>query len=196
MYLNKIDMRFFVVLFFLIINTVLLSQQINNQNFNSSEMNRVLLKTFNEFRKSKGLDTLIYSETVFDSLSYPNCVEVSSSCKFYHPSLTNRWKNKTLRELIVNESYNKIGGNVMRHSSGLPWMDTWENAFRSYGIFNTYEEIAKVAIESWENSPAHSRVQNMSFMSSDLPGLFSCHSDYGKNGYIYIYINFVTVHRK
>jgi hypothetical protein len=188
-------MRFFIVHFLLIINFYLFSQQINSENFNSSEMNRVLLKSFNEFRKSKGLDTLIYSQTVFDSLSYPNCVEVSSSCGFYHPSITIRWKNKGLRELIVKESFNSVGGDVLRHSSGLPWLDTWENAFRTYGSFTTYEEIAKLAIDSWEKSPSHNRVQNMSFVSGDLPGLFSCHSERGKNGYIYIYINFVTVHR-
>ncbi len=188
-------MKIFVIHFLLFFNFYLFSQQINSQNFNSSEMNRVLLKSFNEYRKSKGLDTLIYSQTVFDSLSYKNCVEVSSSCGFYHPSITNRWKNKGLRELIVKESFNSVGGNVIRHSSGLPWMDARENAFRTYGSFTTYEEIAKLAIESWENSPSHSRVQNMSFVSGNLPGVFSCHSAYGKNGYIYIYINFVTVHR-
>lgn len=188
-------MKVFVISFFMFFSFGLLSQQITIQNFNSSEMNRVLLKAFNDYRKSKGLDTLVYSEAVFDSLSYPNCVEVASSCNFYHPSITERWKHKPLRESIVYESFNKVGGNVMRHSSGLPWLDTWENAFRSYGVFTTYEEIAKIAIDSWEKSPGHSRVQNMSFESGGLPGLFSCHSAYGRNGYVYIYINFVTVHR-
>jgi len=188
-------MRVFVINFFLFFSFALFAQQITIQNFNSSEMNRVLLKTFNEYRKSKGLDTLVYAESVFDSLSYPNCVEVASSGKFYHPSITERWKHEGLRESIVSESYKKVGGDVMRHSSGLPWLDTWENAFRSYGVFTTYEEIAKIAIDSWEMSSGHSRVQNMSFESGGLPGLFSCHSVYGRNGYIYIYINFVKVHR-
>lgn len=189
-------MKIFVLFFLLVINYSLVSQQINIQNFNSSEMNLVLLKKFNEFRKSKNLDTLVYSKIVFDSLSYPNCVEVSSSCNFYHPSITKKWKNKDLRELIVNEAYDKIGGEVLRHSSGLPWLDIRENAFRTYSLFNSYEELAKLAIDSWELSPSHNKVQNMSFLSSKLPGVFSCHSEYGKNGYIYIYINFVTIHRE
>jgi hypothetical protein len=171
------------------------SQVIDSKNFNSSEMNRVLLKKFNSYRLSKGLDTLVYSQVSFDSLSFKNCVEVANSGKFYHPSITERWKKQPIRESIVNESKNKVGGDVIRHSTGLPWLETWENAFRVNGYFKTYEEIADLAIKSWENSPSHNRVQNLDFESGGLPGFFSCHSVYTKEGYLYIYINFVKVHR-
>jgi uncharacterized protein (TIGR02145 family) len=169
--------------------------KITRENFNSDIMNKVLLRKFNEFRRSRGLDTLVYSQVVFDSLSYPNCKEVAESGRFYHPSISERWKHRILREMIVSEAELRIGGEVKRHSSGLPWLDTWENAFRCLSSFTNYNDIAKLAIESWENSKSHKRVQNMAFTSGNLPGLFSCHSIYGANQYIYIYINFVKTHR-
>ena len=169
--------------------------KITRENFNSDIMNKVLLRKFNEFRRSRGLDTLVYSQVVFDSLSYPNCKEVAESGRFYHPSINEKWKHRILREMIVSEAKSTIGGEVKRHSSGLPWIDTWENAFRSLSSFTNYNDIAKLAIESWENSSGHKRVQNMAFTSGNLPGLFSCHSIYGANQYIYIYINFVKIHR-
>ncbi|MBM3185734.1 MAG: fibrobacter succinogenes major paralogous domain-containing protein [Bacteroidetes bacterium] len=169
--------------------------KITKGNFNSDIMNKVLLRRFNEFRRFKGLDTLVFSQVVFDSLSYTNCLEVAQSGRFYHPKITERWKHPILREMIVSEAESTLGGEVKRHSSGLPWLDTWENAFRSLGSFTNYNDIAKLAIESWEKSSGHKRVQNMEFKSGNLPGLFSCHSIYAENQYIYIYINFVKLHR-
>ena len=195
MKLNKTVMRNLIYLIIVFLSFNSLSQRITIENFNSSELNRVLLNEINSYRKNKGLDTLVYSQVVFDSLSFPNCVEVSNSGLFYHPVITEKWKHSILREMIVSESITKVGGTVDRHSSGLPWLDTYENALRSYNNFTSYEQIAKFAISSWETSPSHNRVQNLDFDSGDLPGLFSCHSSYGKNGYVYIYINFVRVHR-
>lgn len=191
-------MKTLILTFLVFFNSYLFSQQFDSQNFNSSEMNKALLKQINIYRKSKGLDTLVYSQVVFDSISYQNCNEVAISGGFYHPDIHDKWKHSTLREMIVKESYSKIGGGVMRHSSGLPWLETWENAFRVHNYISStsYDELAKFAIKSWETSPSHNRVQNMSFSSNGLPGMFSCHSVYAKNGYIYIYINYVMVHRE
>ena len=188
-------MKYLIFLFLVFVSGYSLSQLLTSDNFDPSKLNAALLKEFNNYRRSKGLDTLVYSQTCFDSLSYPNCVEVASSGKFYHPYINDKWKRQELREMIVKDSKSSVGGSVVRHSSGLPWLDTYENAFRSYGKYYSYESLAKMAIESWELSPAHNRVQNLDFTSSGLPGLFSCHSEFGVNGYVYIYINFIRVHR-
>jgi hypothetical protein len=173
----------------------LFSQKITKDNFNPSEMNKALLLEFNEYRKSKGLDTLIYSKTLFDSISYPNCMEVSKSCKFYHPYIKEKWQHKELRQMIVNESVKTVGGGFKLNTLGLPWMDVYENAFRSYITFDSYKEMAKLAIKSWSLSPSHDRVQNLVFESGGLPGSIACHSYYGENNYLYIFIDFVMIHR-
>jgi hypothetical protein len=159
-------------------------------------MDKVMLKEFNIYRRSLNLDTLVYSDVLFKTFSKPNCVEVTKSLSFYHPDIRNTWFNTDLKSRIANESLVKIGGNIISHSDGTYWMDTYENAFRTTRRFETYEELAEYAIYAWSISDkGHREVQMMSYMTMGLPGMFSCHSELGTNGYVYIYINFVKVHR-
>jgi hypothetical protein len=75
-------------------------------------------------------------------------------------------------------------------------MDTHENAFRTTKRFITDEELAEFAIYRWSISEkGHREIQMMSYMTMGLPGMYSCHSELGSNGYVYIYINFVKIHR-
>jgi hypothetical protein len=181
----------------LIVSSIVNSQSITAENFDSEKMNRALLSEFNKFRKERNLDTLIYSKPLHDSVSYPNCLEVSSSGKLYHPVITERWINNGVKNLISDESKNLFNDKISTSSNtGLPAMEYWENIFRSdVDSFNSYEEMAKHAIECWENSPGHKKTQNTSFLSNNLPGFFACHSIYVPNGHIYIFINFVRVLR-
>ncbi len=54
-------------------------QKIDYNNFNNKLMNNAMLIEFNNFRKKNNLDTLIYSEELFNNVSKPNCLEVSDS---------------------------------------------------------------------------------------------------------------------
>ena len=69
------------IIFFLTLFNYLtiLSQKIDFNNFNSDIMNKVMLKEFNNFRKINNLDTLLYSNSLFNIISKPNCVEVADS---------------------------------------------------------------------------------------------------------------------
>ena len=175
--------------------SICLSQQLDYTYFNSQKMDKAMLKEFNEYRTSLNLDTLAYSDELFKTFSKPNCVEVTKSLSFYHPDIRNTWFNTDLKFRIAKESSVKIGGKIISHSDGTYWMDTYENAFRTTRRFNTYEELAEYAIYSWSISDGHREVQMMSYISMGLPGMFSCHSELGTNGYVYIYINFVKLHR-
>jgi hypothetical protein len=176
--------------------SICLSQQLDYTYFNTEKMDKAMLKEFNEYRSSLNLDTLAYSDELFKTFSKPNCVEVTKSLSFYHPDIRNTWFNTDLKFRIAKESSVKIGGKIISHSDGTYWMDTYENAFRTTRRFNTYEELAEYAIYTWSISDkGHREVQMMSYLSMGLPGMFSCHSELGTNGYVYIYINFVKLHR-
>ena len=41
----------------------------------------------------------------------------------------------------------------------------------------------------------HREIQMLSYTTMGLPGMYSCHSEMGGNGYVYIYINFVKIRR-
>jgi hypothetical protein len=189
-------MKYILLPFLSLIVSICLSQRIDYTHFDTYLMDRAMLKEFNEYRRNIGLDTLVYSDELFKTVSKPNCVEVANSGTFYHPYINDIWSNTDIKYRIAQESKNKIGGIFKFHSNGTYWMDTHENAFRTTKRFNTYEELAEYAIYSWSISEkGHREIQMMSYMTMGLPGMYSCHSELSSNGYVYIYINFVKIHR-
>jgi|LauGreDrversion4_2_1035121.scaffolds.fasta_scaffold110543_2 hypothetical protein len=189
-------MKYILSTFLSLIVSICLSQQIDYSHFNTDLMNKAMLKEFNMYRRSLSLDTLVYSEELYKTFSKPNCVEVSNSGGFYHPYINTIWATSDIKPRIAKESLNKIGGTPKLNGDGSFWMDTHENAFRTTKTFNTYEELAEYAIYSWSiSTKGHRETQMMSFMTMGLPGMYSCHSELGSNGYVYIYINFVKIRR-
>lgn len=110
----------------LIVSSIVNSQSITAENFDSEKMNQALLSEFNKFRKERNLDTLIYSKPLHDSVSYPNCLEVSGSGKLYHPVITKRWVENGVKNLIANESKKLFNDNISTSTSGLPAMEYWK----------------------------------------------------------------------
>lgn len=189
-------MKYILSSFFFLFVSICLSQRIDYSHFSYELMNKAMIKEFNEFRRSIGVDTLVYSDELFKTISKPNCVEVSSSGGFYHPSLIDKWHGTDIKSRIAKESLLKIGGTLKLNGDGSFWMDVHENAFRTTKRFETYEELAEFAIYSWSISDkGHREIQMMSYMTVGLPGMFSCHSEFASNGYVYIYINFVKIRR-
>lgn len=182
-----------VLLFYFFISSVF-SQTINYNDFDEDLFDIVLIREFNNFRRTNGLDTLVYSSSLHNSISEPNCVEVSNSGKFYHPDINVKWSTSGVKNQIARESNLMIGGKILKHSDGTYYMDTWENAFRSTKKFNTYQELAKFAIYSWSQSVEHNKIQMKSFKSSGLPGMFACDTEY-VNGVVFVYMNFVSIYR-
>ena len=190
-------MRKMLVTLFVMSSLLVFSQSLDSKNFNSSTLNSLLLKEINSFRKERGLDTLIFSKTMYDSLSYPNCKEVANKCDFYHPDVTTKWKRGTIKKMIAKESNKLLNDTIVTYDNGIPWITYYENAFRAtLSNYTSYSELVAVAIDSWEKSPEHQKTQNTVFESKGLPSFFSCHSEYAKNGYVYIYINFTLVQRE
>lgn len=190
-------MRYFFVFFVFFLNSVSFSQLIDYDQFSSDLSNEALIKQFNGYRRSINMDTLVYSEELFQTLSKPNCIEVANSGGFYHPNISYLWSHSDIKPRIAIESMNKIGGIPRFNGDGSFWMDTHENAFRTTKRFTTYEELADFAIYSWSiSTKGHREVQMMPFMTMGLPGMFSCHSELNpQNGYTYIFINFVMIRR-
>ena len=187
-------MKTFITSIFLITLNFVFSQ-INSSNFDSETFNKKLLISLNKMRRDKGLDTLVPSISVFNIFSKPNCVEVSNTNTLYHPSNSERHKNSYLRSLIIDEFKNKYGGQSVLLSTGVPKMDMNENCFRTNKKFYSYETIVDVAITSWINSSAHNEIQNLVYSSSDLPGVFSCHSVMKEDGMVYVFVNYVKIYR-
>ena len=169
--------------------------QINYSNFDSEKLNERLLIEINNMRRNVSLDTLVSSESVHNIFSKPNCSEVSRSNTLYHPSNTERYKNPYLRELIIGEFKKEYGGESLLLSTGVPKIDMNENCYRSNLDFQNYDELAKHLVQSWSKSESHNRIQNIVYSSSNLPGVFSCHSIMNEDGMLYVFVNFVKIYR-
>ena len=185
-----------IVFFSFFISLFSFGQTMTQSDFDSKKMNETLVRVFNDFRKSMNLDTLIYSKSLHDTISFINCMEVANSGEFYHPDITKRWKKIGVKNMIAMESKELFNDSIVTPSDGIPQITYWENGFRFRPkSVNDYKTIAELAIKSWELSPSHQKTQNLSFLSKGLSGFFSCHSTFADNGYIYIFINFVQVNR-
>jgi hypothetical protein len=184
----------FIILLFA--SSCVLSQELYYKNFNSDVMNKVLEHEINKFRRSRGLDTLVHSDVVFNQISKVNCKQVADSGRLYHPNFAPKWNN-TIKRPIAEEAERKIGGKVVLINDGdTYYVNMAENAFRTNQIFATYQGIAKHAIECWEASTkGHKEAQNRVYASGGLPGVFACHCIRGKDGFIYIFINYVEIVR-
>lgn len=188
-------MKTFFVLLTLFITNLGLSQTINYNNFDSDIFDKKMLIEINKLRRSRGLDTLIRSNSLYNIFTKPNCVEVSNSNRFYHPSNNERYFNGYNRNQIINEIQSVYGGQSLILNNGLPKMDLYENCFRTNFDFKTYDDMVKHIINGWENSEGHRRIQNLSYESSNLPGVFSCSSIMKEDGMIYVFVNYAKIHR-
>jgi hypothetical protein len=90
-------MKYILLPFLSLIVSICLSQQIDYTHFDTYLMNKAMLKEFNEYRRNLGLDTLVYSDELFKTISKPNCVEVSNSGNFYHPYINDIWSNTDIK---------------------------------------------------------------------------------------------------
>ncbi len=184
----------FVLVFSLVLNFVL-GQGVTYSTFNSQLLNKKVLIEINKLRRDRGIDTLITSKSVYQLFSNPNCIEVSLSGSFYHPPNKERYNDLSIRNKIISEAKNIYGGESVMLQNGLPKMSLYENAFKSNVDYSSYDELASRIVIAWENSEGHKQVQNMEFDSSNLPGVFACHSVMNQDGTIFVFVDYVKIFR-
>lgn len=193
-----------ILLVFTFIYVSIFSQKITYMNFNSDSLNKMVLNGLNSYRKNHYIDTMVVSSVLYEQITVKNCEEVSKTNSLYHPNPTDFIINSNFKNDLGSESLSKVGGILsIGYPSMKPRMDYSENCFRANDDpatvnkgFNTYEEIVKLAIYRWENSPAHVEAQLRDYSSQNLPGMFACHSIMTPDGMVYVFVNFVKVYRR
>jgi hypothetical protein len=188
-------MKTFLTLIFVLISNLVLTQVVSYETFDSDLLNKKVLIEINKLRRSRGIDTLVTSVSVYNIYSKPNCIEVAGSGKFYHPETNERFNNQYLRTLITEESKKMYGGQNVLLSDGSPRMNEYENGFKSTMSYNSYDELAQRIVIAWENSPSHKEVQNLSYVSANIPGVFACHSVMNSDGTIFVFVNYIKIFR-
>jgi len=180
----------FVVLFLV---TNLYSQKIDTNNFNYPLLEKMVLQKINEYRKSKNLSELYYSEILKVNGSLKtSTANAEKDSAFHMPPPHN---NEVLNRKLYNELYVVTNGKCgvekpkfVHMSNGL------EIICVNIGIDKTYEELSNRIVKGWLNSPKHKVVIDTNFDGSGgTPGFFSCSTKKSKSGRYYTTVNFVTI---
>lgn len=180
----------FVVLFLV---TNLYSQKIDTNNFNYPLLEKMVLQKINEYRKSKNLSELYYSEILKVNGSLKTSTANAEKDSAFHMIPTS--KDQVLNKKLYNELYILTKGKCgVVNPQHVDMFNGGEIIHVSKGVYKTYEELSNIILNGWLNSPKHKEIMEMEYLTlNKIPGLFSCSVKKSKSGRYYITVNFVTV---
>jgi hypothetical protein len=169
------------------------TQIIDTNNFNYSLLEKMILQKINDYRKSKKLSELYYSEILRVNGSVRTSIVNAKKDSMFHmiPSSDDQLLNKKLYNELYTITKGKCGVENPQH---VDMFNGGEIIHVSKGIYKTYEELSNTILNGWLNSPKHKEIIEMEFLTlNKIPGLFSCSIKKSKSGKYYTTVNFVTV---
>ena len=204
-------MRYLFLFLFISSFVISYSQKINFYNFNSDSLNNAVLRQLNIFRATNGVGPLVYSDVLFKQITKKNCEEVTYMVRNgftnepYHVKLDTFLQVSNFKNDLGNESLKKIGGVLsigypsykprVSYSENIHWSND-DSSTPHFG-YCSYDEIAKFVVYRWSiSTKGHSEAQLADYSSQGLPGMFACHSIMTENNIVYVFVNFVKVHRR
>jgi hypothetical protein len=185
--------KMFTILFVLLA-TLLNAQVIDYNNFDKKLFEETLFNKLNEYRKSKGVDTVIWSNTIYTQITLHQMEKMVKANKLFHPDVKPMWDSLRVRQLIAKESDKLVGVKTSVSVCTGPSMTFYENAYWTSKIDGTYDDLADRTIKGWEQSFIHNATQYASFEKGGKPGLAACTVGVTSTG-VYVTFNFVKVYR-
>jgi hypothetical protein len=200
-------MKNLITLLFVLVSSITFSQKIDYDNFDEDLATKALAEAFLNFRDTfthftidpkykisdvnpdmnnyPELRKLKWSDYLYTNVSDKNCETLLSSSDFYHIDVKS-WVESNVKVLTDDMFLGKNVPNVTYSLTGVTYL---ENLYRSVNLyFETYEDLAKDIIFSWNESPGHcSTLRIGSYSRSKLkkynlkiPGIFSVCVKYNK----------------
>jgi len=186
-------MKNIVFISFLFMTKAFFGQVIDTNNFNYPELEKMILKKINEYRKTKNLNTLACSEVLKINVSVRTSSANALKDSLFHMLFPQN--DTVLSRKLYNELYkitNGKCGNKIPLFIGVP--DGGEIICAHKGLHETYDELASTIVNSWLNSPKHKAIiENKFEVIGNTPGLFSCSVKKSKGGRYYSTVNFVCI---
>ena len=186
--------RIFSILLILI-TTLVNAQVVDYNNFDKKLFEKVLFNKLNEYRKLKGVETLLWSKTIYSQITVHQMKKMIKVDRLFHPDMRPMWDSLRVRQLIANESDKLVGVKTSVSICSGASMTLCENALWTGNIDGTYDDLAERAIKGWEQSFMHNATQYASFKNCDKPGLAACTVGLTNKG-VYVTFNFVRVYRE
>jgi uncharacterized protein YkwD len=177
----------------LFVSGLVKSQIIDTNNFNYSLLEKMVLQKINDYRKSKKLSELYYSEILRVNGSVKTSTANAKKDSAFHMIPTS--KDQVLNKKLYNELYILTKGKCgVENPQHVDMFNGGEIICYPSGYFKTYENMSSEILNSWLNSPKHKEIIEMEYLTlNKIPGLFSCSVKKSKSGRFYITVNFVTV---
>jgi hypothetical protein len=186
-------MKKLLLILVLFVSGLVKSQIIDTNNFNYTLLEKMVLQKINDYRKTKKLSELVFSETLRVNASVKTSTANAKKDSMFHmiPSSDDQLLNKKLYNELYTITKGKCGVENPQH---VDMFNGGEIIHVSKGIYKTYEELSNSILNGWLNSPKHKEIIEMEFLTlNKIPGLFSCSIKKSKSGKYYVTVNFVTV---
>jgi hypothetical protein len=187
-------MKKLLVILLVFITTLVEAQVIDYNNFDKKLFEKVLFDKLNGYRKSKGVDTVIWSNVIYSQITVHQMEKMVKVNKLFHPDMKPMWDSLRVRQLIAKESDKLVGVKTSISVCTGPSMTIYENSLWTGKIEGTYDDLAERVIKGWEQSFIHNATQYASFEKKDKPGLAACTVGITSTG-VYVTFNFVEVYR-
>lgn len=198
-----------LILTLLLLPSVIFSQKIDYNNFDTKHASLVLFEKLNKFRDTitetgygKDLDVawpclknnhkllqLTWSEKLYNTVVLPNTLENVKQKKLFHVDRSKWWKDTTNQLSFLDEVY-------PTKNKGFRLTLTENGGFTTYK-FETYEELADHMIMCWESSYMHRCAQrgflhnsyfyDLGYESKTIAATCVMYSE----GVVYFFVDFV-----
>ena len=167
-----------------------------------NRLDSLILNEVNNYRTCRGLSKIVWDDSVYvSSKKHTVYLTKIGTCTHYQEEYVKGHTNKSLSERITSTSY----------SDDVIILSLYENlglltTAKGDSIIRTDEEIAKIIVELWDNSPTHneilnveSRLKNINHKGTLRGSVCTIKSTYRKgekwknrkNPWVYITLNFV-----
>ncbi len=174
----------------LFVSGLVKSQIIDTNNFNYSLLEKMILQKINEYRKTKKLSPLVFSETLRVNASVKtSTANAKKDSAFHMPPLST---NLELYGKLYNELYVVTNGKCgVEKPQFVGFTKNGEIISKCIGLDKTYEELSNNIVKSWLNSPKHKETIELPY--TEKLSVFSCSVKKSKSGKYYTTVNFISL---
>jgi hypothetical protein len=174
-------------------------QVVDPNKFYINHFEKVLFNEVNQYRKSIGKDTLLFSEVLYKKVSYVNVQKMGKQKILKHFD----FDLDTIRNDVGIEAEKKQGGKMWTDENGVREVRLFAEICLLSDFFNykdsvTYQQIAKDFVSIWKNSKGHNELMSLCYSSyeSEISGLGSCAVYISEHGTMYACSNFIKPFRR
>jgi uncharacterized protein YkwD len=183
-------MKKLLLILVLFVSGLVKSQIIDTNNFNYTLLEKMVLQKINDYRKTKKLSELVFSETLRVNASVKTSTANAKKDSVFHmPPLAT---NLVLYRNLYNELYKITNGKCgIENPEFVGFTQNGEIICKSTDSYETYEIMTNKIFNSWMNSPKHKSIIELPY--DENKSVISCSSKKSKSGKIYTTVNFISL---